>query len=920
MKNKIMRKLTIFGLVCSMSMSMMTLPVMAAGTQTESETKQPETAKSETEQAETKGAGATQSETKQPETPQAETRQAETAQSEAKQPESETKAPETQQSETKQPETSQSGKKQPETPRGVEELLDQPGMTARATAEGELNISGGTEGTDYTVSEGVVTVMTNTPMVIAGDSGWEYTGKIVIEAKEAKLTLSGVILKSESGSVLTVKEGNTLDLTVDWDNELRVEVGNTHAVTLEKGAGLIIGGTGALTVAVPDDSKAKDFYMSRGDKKTDDTAKPDAPSYLNITGGTVVAKKGIAVTGTESQKVKVQISGGSVDLKAPDRNLVSLTNNKNKNVYKKIITLTTANAQIDDLAVTLDNYTYDSQGIYTNADKNIFLYLPAGKVSVNAERTEYSGTVTKDDEADKPNEWELKKTKAALEIEKITIPEVEYGYTADKLTAVTVTIKNTSANEAAVKAEIAGGQSKYFKLTQESALESEPISVTVPGRTSAGAAGVNQEIKIAPKATGLDAGTYTEVLKVTGTDGSSAEVTVAFTVKKAKVTLTSQNVKIDSKVYDGKKAATGTITMPEINGKTPELDTDKVTYKFNSANVKEATSVTVSNLELTDTWAKNYELAANELEVAVKNKITKAPNKHTKADLKTPSVTTVYSNAKGVWQPQLTTYKGQEYLFFGSSHTELTTKEKKSENWKFGDKATVKNRLVTISGGLKSGATYTVWTRFAGDDNHEPSDGEVMTYTTFTAGQNSSGSTTDANGNKINGLTEGTTYKTGSRLAFGAVGAGMSNTSPKTGDERYLPVSWKVSEEHTWSSAPYEAAFTINQAGSYTLQVTFRKQTYTNGAWTNTSTTTVSKVNFKMASTGANGTGYTTSSGTGTSGTASGTGSTSATNKSVTSTAAKTGDDSPVIPMAVIFLASAVVLTGYGWKRRSRIK
>lgn len=57
----------------------------------------------------------------------------------------------------------------------------------------------------------------------------------------------------------------------------------------------------------------------------------------------------------------------------------------------------------------------------------------------------------------------------------------------------------------------------------------------------------------------------------------------------------------------------------------------------------------------------------------------------------------------------------------------------------------------------------------------------------------------------------------------------MSNTSPKEGDERYLPISWKVSEEHTWSSSPYEAAFTINQAGSYTLQVTFRKQTYTNG-------------------------------------------------------------------------------------------
>lgn len=324
---------------------------------------------------------------------------------------------------------------------------------------------------------------------------------------------------------------------------------------------------------------------------------------------------------------------------------------------------------------------------------------------------------------------------------------------------------------------------------------------------------------------------------------------------------------------------------------------------------------------MTETWENNYELAGTELEVPVKNKIKKAPNKHTKDELKKPSVTTVYVKSKGVWQPQLTTYKGQEYLFFGSSHTSLTAKNEKSENWKFGDKkSTVKDRLVTIEGGLKSGATYTVWTRFAGDDNHEPSEATVAAdYTVFTAGQNNGGGT-DANGNKINGLTEGTTYKTGSRLAFGAVGAGMSNTSPKEGDERYLPISWKVSEEHTWSSSPYEAAFTINQAGSYTLQVTFRKQTYTNGSWTNTSSTSVSKVNFKMASTGTDGTGYNTSSSTSTTPT-SGTGSsTSSTGKTTTSTAAKTGDQSPVLPMAVIFLASAAVLAGYLWKKKSQVK
>lgn len=915
MKNKVIKKLMVFGLVFSMTMSMASMPVMAAGTQTESETRQTEEPQSETKQAETPQSETHQAETKQAETKQAETHQAETKQAETAQ--SESVQPDTSQSETKQPEETQSETERQETPKAVEEILEQPGKTARSAEEGKLKISGGTEGEDYTVSDSgseVITILKNTPLTIEGESGWEYTGKIIVEAKEAKLALSGVTLKSESGPALTVKEGNKLDLTVEWDNKLSVEVGNTYAVVLEKGAELSVSGTGELTFAIPDDSKAKDISMSRGDSKDDDTAERDKPSSLKIAGGTVIAKKGIAVTGTESQRVSVQISGGSVDLALPNRNLVSLTNDKRVNVYKKILTLNTANVLVEDLSVKLKNvdYAYGSQGIYTNKDKEIYLYLPVGEAAVNAQKTEYSGTITKDDENDengKPVVRELVKTKAALEIEPIVIPEVEYGYTADKLTAATITIKNSSANATTVKAEVAAGQSKYFELSQE--------SVTVPAKTAAGA-GVNAEIKISPKTTGLDAGTYTEVLKITGEDGSTAEVNVSFTVKKVKVTLTSSDVEIDSKVYDGKKAATGTVNMPEINGKTPEIDQSKVTYKFNSANVKEATTVTVSGLELTATWAKNYELAQTELQVAAT--IKKAPNAHTKEDLKTPTVTTVYNNTKGVWQPQLTTYKGQEYLFFGSSRTTLTAKNKKSENWQFGNKATVKNRLVTISGGLKAGTTYTVWTRFAGDDNHEPSDGEVMAYTTFSIAQNSGGSTTDANGNKINGLTEGTTYKIGSRLAFGAVGAGMTNTSPKSGDERYLPVSWKVSEEHTWSSAPYEAAFTLNQAGSYTLQVTFRKQTYTNGAWTNTTTTSVSKVNFKMASTGTNGTGYTTSSGTSTTTTGTGTGSTSATTKSTTSTAAKTGDYSPVLPLTVFFLASAAVLAGYAWKRRLKMR
>jgi len=917
MKNKILKKLMIFGLVCSMSLTMMPTSVMAAGTQTESETRH-----SENTQGETKQTQETQTEK-----PQAEKKAMLKMQSETetlateKASESGTKASETPQSETKSAETEKkdapADTEQTDSPGAVEELLDQPGRTTKAAEAGELLIEGGEEGKDYTYDKDnkSYTIISDTPLTISGESGWEYEDKIVVDvgdtnAKQARITLSGVVLKRGSDAVLEVKKGSRLELTLEWENRFAVEGNNAPAVVLEADTELAIGGD-KLVIEVPKDSLANNITMSRGDKTEDKTT--EAASCLKITSGTVIAQKGISVRGNASnQRVSVQISGGSVDLKTPARSVASVTNDKRVNVYKKIIQLAKDDVKVEDLSVMHNGkeYTYGCQGIYKNADKEIFLYLPEGKATVTAEQSEYSGNVTQDDDKTE-NKIELTKTKAELsvgEAGKVTLPELEYGYTSADLVEVPVTIKNAAANKTNVTVEFATGQSKNFELTQKSAV--------VPAKTSAGA-GVNQEIKIRLKTTGLDAGTYTDKLKLTGEDGSIAEADVTFTVKKAKIMLTSKNVKIDSKVYDGKKAATGTVSLPEINGKTPEIDTNKVVFKFNSANVKDATSVTVSNLKLTDTWENNYELASTELEVPAKNKIKKAPNKHTKDDLKVPNVTATYVKAKGVWQPQLTTYKGQEYLFFGSSYTELTTKNKKSEKWRFGDKNTVKDRLVSIEEGLKSGATYTVWTRFAGDDNHEPSDGEVTAYATFTVGQNGGG--TDANGNKINGLTEGTTYKTGSRLAFGAVGAGMSNTSPKAGDERFLPVSWKVSEEHTWSSSPYEAAFTINQAGSYTLQVTFRKQTYTNGAWTNTSTTSVSKVNFKMASTGTNGTGYNTSSSTTTS-SSSGTGSSTSSAGKTTSTAAKTGDQSPILPLAVIFLASAAVLAGYLWKKKSKVK
>lgn len=920
MKNKILKKLMIFGLVCSMSLTMVPTTVMAAGMQTESETRQTEETQTEKPQAETKAMIKLPDETEQPTTKNA----AESESNAAETPQSETRSSEAASKETSAKET-----EQPTASGAVEEILDQPGRAPRAAEAGyQFSVEGGEKDKDYTYNEntGVLVIKSEKALTITGTG--ECVGRIEVEAEKAKVTLSNVELYGESGPALIVRKGKSLDLMLEKVNKLIAGTDNSVAVEMEAGASLVIGGRGKLDIQGK--GTERDISMSRGDRKTDPNEKKDTPASLKITDGTVTAMGGISVVGNEVLKAQVQITGGSINFKhlsKEDKQKIKLTSDGRTDLHKVSITLDKEeNVQVEDVTVFYSGkeYKYGSEGIFTDGNKKIYLYLPSGGAIVNVAGVEYSGEVEKksENESEKEKETELLKANAVVTVDSaLVLPVLVYGYDEVDIKAVPLVIKNTSVNDAELESVQFG-----TTFTKDDVKQTvSPFVMTVSGDLKLSGKTEHKGFLVKAK-DGLTAGNYKGTLevKVKG-EAEPKKVEVSLTVNKAKVTATA---KIDKKVYDGKRAATGTVKIKGgVNGETPEVDEGKVTYTFNNANVKEAKFVTVKNLVLTDEWAKNYELAQTEFQVDAK--IKKAPNKHTKDELKKPSVTTVYVKSKGVWQPQLTTYKGQEYLFIKSSHTKLTKKNENSENWIFGDKGTVKNRLVTVTYkdskgntkyGLVSGATYTVWTRFAGDDNHEPSEATVAAdYTVFTAGQNNGGGT-DANGNKINGLTEGTTYKTGSRLAFGAVGAGMSNTSPKEGDERYLPISWKVSEEHTWSSSPYEAAFTINQAGSYTLQVTFRKQTYTNGSWTNTSSTSVSKVNFKMASTGTDGTGYNTSSSTSTTPT-SGTGSsTSSTGKTTTSTAAKTGDQSPVLPMTVIFLASAAVLAGYLWKKKSQVK
>lgn len=150
-----------------------------------------------------------------------------------------------------------------------------------------------------------------------------------------------------------------------------------------------------------------------------------------------------------------------------------------------------------------------------------------------------------------------------------------------------------------------------------------------------------------------------------------------------------------------------------------------------------------------------------------------------------------------------------------------------------------------------------------------------------------------ADNNKITGIEYNGVYTTQSRISFTAIGAGMDNGSPRSGDTRYIPLNWTVLDTNTngWTAAPYTASFGLAKSGDYTLKVTFRQQQYDGKTWKDSETYDTKQVPFSITKAKV---------------TAPGLDITPAANqkKSV-----KTGDNTPIAPF-VIILAIAVGAIG----------
>lgn len=109
---------------------------------------------------------------------------------------------------------------------------------------------------------------------------------------------------------------------------------------------------------------------------------------------------------------------------------------------------------------------------------------------------------------------------------------------------------------------------------------------------------------------------------------------------------------------------------------------------------------------------------------------------------------------------------------------------------------------------------------------------------------------TGTSANKITGIKNGQIIKVNKNITFTAVGGGMEIKDPIDGDVRYVPVRWQGLSEGTWKKAPYTATVKAAKSGTYTLKVTFDRQTYKNGKWVSDGKDDIKSVQLKATATG----------------------------------------------------------------------
>lgn len=504
---------------------------------------------------------------------------------------------------------------------------------------------------------------------------------------------------------------------------------------------------------------------------------------------------------------------------------------------------------------------------------------------------EYTDTLTFTDTANEENTvsasvqavlpTEPEKSDVAADKSDLDFGTVIEGY-AQAPGSQTVNLKNNGKGAAVLSAPASqNGEAKYFDVTLD--------KTDLP-------AGETAILTVVPK-TGLTAESYSESFTVTDqTTGNNIVVTARMTVAPVKHSLSASVSKLE---FAAVKKGYGQIEAQQItvtnNGNVAETLVQPSGGNFEVSQV-EASALTVqpggsvsftvrpkTGLDV-NTYQETLKIASQAAEVSVVLSFQVIKGTATINKIETPKAIKglpngTKKNAKAMGLPA---------VVIGTSSGSMNASVAWDvENCGY-DPSSTQEQTFTVKGKVKLPE---------GVDNNN----NLTLATTIQV--NVKGYTpklASAEDNKVTGIEYNGVYTTQSKISFAAVGAGMDNTAPRTGDTRYLPVTWNVINTYNLKPDSYSASFGMAKSGDYTLKVNFQLQTYDGKNWQSEEKYDTRKVPFTISKAKV---------------TAPGQNLTPAANRR---NAVKTGDDTPIAGFVIILVVAVAAIAGVIIYRRKK--
>ena len=749
----------------------------------------------------------------------------------------------------------------------------------------ETEIKGGfvPESESQAVIESEAVITEQTPQT-EGEAG-QKKGAVGKKVKTAgKITPNGtpnVDYKNENGKY-TILEDKAVTLTLSDGaslGEVIVKSGATLTIVLKGTTTNIIGtisGEGKVQFAKTSNGKAN----LKGSIDVAETT---------VEGGTLFGSGTIKST-------QVSLNGGSIACKVTnDVKSGDLTLKASEFTVEKDAVCTIDNVQLNGADVSMDANTVwsDSNG------KAVVYFQPASTVAFSIKAVTFTSSeettdsITAKEQNYTYEDGNLKKGKSATAYTVKVGADLTttYGEKLENVDIITVSAAKDYTPEVSLRdydeamdssLELKDGTAKGYKVTKKNIKEK-------PDEKSFSL----NEVLV------TDTFGYDHILSGTvNYKIEKKELTPLISVNKTSTT--SKNKA--TKVYDGTTdVPDDTCTLSGFSGivdgdkASDVLAVAKATFVYDHADVATAKNIK-AEVTLSGDPAECYTVASVD---DISAEITKAPL--TEELMKSLGIT--------LTKPEVTerhyqylkykTVAGQEYAY---------SEKAKDDEWKLAKKASTITYVNEVDGeeqDLKAGTSYKIYTRIPESDNYLASD--PVSVKTLRAPQEAKESDV-----KFTGVTDNSTQKLNTALTFTATGSTYvddKDYKPSADDEKYVPYSWKLTDTTTWKGDKSTQTFTMTptQAGTYTIVATFRKYVYDGKKWVYSEGDDVKKsITFKANESG-------TSSST------SGSGSSSSSSGS-TNTAAKTGDTTPVVPVAAALVVSGAALALTLKKRKKEEK